>query len=106
VNSGWLLPAAEVDPKQLGQAAGTGALCIGLAKGISASWKGLTGGDTMLLHPAILAEPGLIAVVDFFATNVYGKQKWVLWRNAGSKHHSEITLTFGPAFHSSLLSRR
>ena len=98
VNSGWLLPAAKVDPKQLGQAAGTGALCIGLAKGISAGWKGLTGADTMLLHPAILAEPGLVTVVDFFASNVYGKQKWVLWRNAGSKHHSEITLTFGPAF--------
>ncbi|MCU1248646.1 MAG: hypothetical protein JWQ49_1675 [Edaphobacter sp.] len=98
VNSGWLLPVAKVDPKQLGQALGTGALCIGLTKGISASWEGLTGADTVLVHPAILAEPGLVTVVDFFASNVYGKQKWVLWRNAGSKHHSEITLTFGPAF--------
>ncbi len=98
VNSGWLLPAAKVDPKQLGQAAGTGALCIGLAKGISASWEGLTGADTALLHPALLAEPGLVTVVDFFASNVYGRQKWVLWRNARSKHHSEITLSFGPAF--------
>jgi hypothetical protein len=98
VNSGWLLPAAKVDPKQLGQAAGTGALCIGLTKGISARWKGLTGADTVLVHLAILAEPGLVTVVDFFASNVYGKQKWVLWRNAGSKHHSEITLMFGPAF--------
>ncbi len=98
VNSGWLLPAANVDPKQLGQAAGTGALCIGLANGISASWEGLTGADTVLVHPAILAEPGLVTVVDFFASNAYGKQKWILWRNAGSKHHSEITLTFGPAF--------
>lgn len=98
VNSGWLLPAAKVDPKQLGQAMGTGALCIGLKKGISARWKGLTRADTMLAHPAILAEPGLLTVVDFFASNVYGRQRWVLWRNARSKHHSEITLTFSPAF--------
>jgi hypothetical protein len=98
VASGWLLPAAKVDPLQLGQAAGTGALCIGLAKGISAQWEGLTGADTRLVHPAILAEPGLVTVVDFFASNVYGKQKWIVWRNAGSKHHSEITLTFGSAF--------
>ena len=98
VSNGWLLPAAKVDPQQLGQAAGTGALCISLAKGVSASWEGLTGANTALIHPAILAEPGLVTVVDFFASNVYGKQKWVLWRNAGSKHHSEITLSFGPAF--------
>jgi hypothetical protein len=98
VSNGWLLPAAKVDPRQLGQAAGTGALCISLAKGVSASWEGLTGANTALIHPAILAEPGLVTVVDFFASNVYGKQKWVLWRNAGSKHHSEVTLSFGPAF--------
>ncbi|HXO77026.1 MAG TPA: hypothetical protein VN824_17345, partial [Puia sp.] len=29
-NTGWLLPAAKIDPSQLGEAAGTGALCIGL----------------------------------------------------------------------------
>jgi hypothetical protein len=98
VASGWLLPAAKVDPLQLGQAAGTGALCMGLAKGISAKWEGLTGADTALVHPAIIVEPGLATVVDFFASNIYGRQKWIVWRNAGSKHHSEITLTFGAAF--------
>ncbi|HKR85576.1 MAG TPA: hypothetical protein VJS37_15565 [Terriglobales bacterium] len=92
------MPAANVDPNQLGRASGTGSLCIGLAKGISAAWQGLTGSDTVLVHPAILAEPGLVTVVDFFANNVYGKQKWTLWRNASSKHHSGITLTFGAAF--------
>jgi len=96
--SGWLLPATKVDPQQLGQAAGTGALCISLAKGISVRWEGLAGADTTLIHPAIIAEPGLVTVVDFFASNVYGKQKWIVWRNAASKHHSEITLTFGPVF--------
>ena len=76
--NGWLLPAAMIDPLQLGQAAGTGSLCISLATGISAQWVGLTGADTTLVHPAIVAEPGLITVVDFFASNVYGKQKWTL----------------------------
>lgn len=104
--SGWLLPAAKIDPNQLGTAAGTGALCISLAKGINASWKGLKGGTTHLLHPGVIVEPGLASVVDFFAENIYGKQKWVLWRNALAKdapeselkHHSEITLTFGKTF--------
>jgi len=91
VSCGWLLPAAKVDPLQLGQAAGTGALCIGLAKGISAKWEGLTGADTMLVHPAIIAEPGLVTVVDFFASNVYGRQKWIVWRNAGASQ-AEFTL--------------
>ena len=104
--SGWLLPAAKIDPGQLGAAAGTGALCISLAKGINASWKGLKGGNTSLIHPGVIVEPGLVTVVDFFAENIYGKQKWVLWQNPLAKdapenapeHHSEITLTLGKAF--------
>ena len=96
--SGWLLPAAKVDPEQLGEAAGTGALCISLSKGIMTDWKGLIGSETRLVHPAIIAEPGMITVVDFFSSNVYGKQKWIVWRNAASKHHSEITLSFDSSF--------
>lgn len=98
-NSGWLLPAAKVAPSQLGAAAGTGALCVGLKKGIDANWKGLQGKKTDLTLPAIIAEPGLITVVDFFAKNIYGKQRWLLWRNDKARpHHSEITLGFGKAF--------
>ena len=98
VSCGWLLPAAKIDPAQLGRAAGTGAMCITLGKGLSADWKGLTGLGTSLVHPAIIVEPGLVTTVDFFASNVYGKQKWLLWRNAGSGHHSDVTLRFGKAF--------
>jgi hypothetical protein len=98
-NSGWLLPAAKINPSQLGAAAGTGALCIGLEKGINANWKGLQGKSTDLILPAIITEPGLITVVDFFAKNIYGKQRWLLWRNDPDRpHHSEITLGFGKAF--------
>ncbi|MDT4897396.1 MAG: hypothetical protein QOH25_2473 [Acidobacteriota bacterium] len=97
-NSGWLLPAAKINPSQLGEAAGTGALCIGLLKGINARWKGLIGSRTKLGLPAIIVEPGLVTVVDFFAQNIYGKLRWVLWRNLNSPHHSDITLGFGKAF--------
>jgi hypothetical protein len=96
--SGWLVPAAKVDPQQLGKAAGTGALCISLSKGVTTDWNGLTGSKTMLVHPAIIAEPGMVTVVDFFASNAHGKQKWIVWRNAANKHHSEITLSFGKSF--------
>ncbi|HTL07485.1 MAG TPA: hypothetical protein VL307_04475 [Chitinophagaceae bacterium] len=97
-NSGWLLPAAQVSAAQLGNAAGTGALCIGLEKGLSAQWKGLKGGSTKLLAPAIIAEPGMVSVIDFFAENTSAKQQWVLWQNSGAKHHSSITLGFGKGF--------
>lgn len=96
--SGWLLPATKIDPQQLGQAAGTGALCIGLGKGISTTWKGLTDSKTRLVQPAIITEPGMVTVADFFAENTRGKVKWTLWKNAATKHHSDITLGFGKAF--------
>ena len=96
--SGWMLPAAKVAPQQLGQASGTGALVIGLLKGVTATWKGLKSGDTRLIKPAIIAEPGLLTVADFFAENTLGKLKWTLWENANSEHHSEITLTYSKAF--------
>jgi hypothetical protein len=73
VACGWLLPAAKIDPAQLGQAAGTGAMCISLAKGLSVVWQGLAGASTSLIHPAIIVEPGLVTTVDFFASNVYGR---------------------------------
>lgn len=96
--SGWLLPAAKVNPSQLGAAAGTGALAIAVVKGITADWKGLKGGLTKLIQPGIIVEPGMVTVLDFFAANTQGKQRWVLWKNAPAEHHSEITLSFGKAF--------
>ncbi len=96
--SGWLLPAAKIDPAQLGEAAGIGALCIALLEGLKADWKGLKGGKTKLNLPAIIAEPGVVTVADFFAGNVNGKQRWSLWRNSSATHHSEVTLSFTKVF--------
>jgi hypothetical protein len=95
--SGWLLPAAKLDPAQLGEASGTGSLCISLLKGLDVTWKGLKG-ITHLSHPAIITEPGMVTLIDFFAENTYGKQKWILWENAASKYHSQVTLGFGKVF--------
>ena len=52
--SGWLLPAARVNPLQLGEAAGTGALGIAALKGITADWNGLKGSLTRLVEPGII----------------------------------------------------
>jgi hypothetical protein len=95
--SGWLLPAANVDPAYLGEASGTGSLCISLLKGLNATWKGLKG-TTHLNRPAIIAEPGMVTLIDFFAENTYGKQNWTLWKNSATKHHSQIALGFGKVF--------
>jgi hypothetical protein len=97
-DSGWLLPAAKVNPSQLGDAAGTGSLCISTGAGLTARWKGLTGTSASLIHPYIVGEPGLLSVVDFTAQNRHGKQKWILWRNLGVRHHSEIAFTFAQSF--------
>jgi hypothetical protein len=96
--TGWLLPATQADPLALGDAAGVGALCITVQKGLTAVWKGLGGSPTTLTHPSIVVEPGLLTVIDLFASNTAGRQRWTLWRNQDSAHHSTISLTFGKAF--------
>lgn len=96
--SGWLLPAAKIDVMHLGNAAGSGSLCINLKKGLLDSWKGLKGGTATLINPCIICEPGMVSVIDFGADNVYGKQKFTLWKNNGAHHHSEINITLGSFF--------
>ena len=98
VNSGWLLPVTQTTWQQLGEAAGIGALTIGLKKGITANWKGLKGGATSFTHPGIIVEPGIVSIIDFFAGNTRASQKLSLWNNSGSKFKSAITLGFGKAF--------
>jgi len=96
--TGWLLPAAKIDPATVGAAAGTGSLCVTMNAGLSATWLDLTRGTTKLLHPGIIVEPGLVTLLDFTASNVNGRQRWTLWRNANTKHRSDVTLTFGKFF--------
>ena len=96
--TGWVLPVTKADPLALGEAAGTGALGIGMEKGLSATWKNLRGPSTALLHPGIVVEPGLVTLLDFTASNVEGRQRWTLWRNAATRHHSDVVMTFGRLF--------
>jgi hypothetical protein len=103
---GWLLPATKLDPTQLGTAAGTGALCIGLDQGLTVTWKGLKGSTTRLLRPAILVDPDTVAIVDFFASNPGGWQRWTLWQNLGRRHHSDVTLGFAPLFAMTFIESR
>jgi len=96
--TGWLLPAAKVDPTTVGAAAGIGSLCVTMNTGLLATWRDLTRAKTTLLHPGIIVEPGLVTLLDFTASNANGRQRWTLWRNADTKHRSELTLTFGKLF--------
>lgn len=96
--SGWLLPAAKIDPLQLGTAAGTGAICINLKPGLKAAWKGLKGGSCLLTNAFVIAEPGMLSVVDFTADNIYGKQRWKLWNNNNPDIQSEIKLSLTASF--------
>ena len=49
--TGWLLPAAKIDPTAVGAAAGIGSLCVTMKKGLSATWRDLARAKTTLLHP-------------------------------------------------------
>ena len=96
--SGWLLPAAMIDPTQLGIAAGTGALGLRLSQGLAAQWKGLVSSATALQQPLIFVAPGSVSVVDLAARNESGRQRWTLWKNLHGMHHSDVSLTFGKTF--------
>jgi hypothetical protein len=97
--TGWLLPAARIDPATAGAAAGIGSLCVTMHEGLSTTWRDLTRAKTTLLHPGVIVEPGLVTLIDFTASNVNGRQKWTLWRNTNARRHrSEVTLTFGKLF--------
>ncbi len=96
--TGWLLPAAKIDPATVGTAAGVGSLCMTLQKGLSATWKELKKSPTTLLHPGVIVEPGLVTLLDFTASNVNGHQRWTLWRNAKTKHRSAVVLSYGKVF--------
>ena len=75
-----------MQPLTIGAAAGIGAMSVALQKGLSATWKDLKGAKTALIHPAVIVDPGLLTLVDFFASNVNGRQRWRLWRNAANEH--------------------
>ena len=96
--TGWVLPITKADPLTLGTAAGTGAMGIAMGKGLIATWKGLKGPRTTLLHPGVIVEPGLVTLLDFVASNPEGRLRWSLWRNSGNPAHSQVTLTFGKQF--------
>ena len=96
--TGWLLPAARIDPLTVGAAAGIGSLCVGMRKGLSTTWRDLTRSKTTLLHPGVIVESGLVTLIDFTASNASGRQRWTLWRNAHTKHRSAVVLTFGKVF--------
>ena len=73
-------------------------MCLGLKKGLSTTWKDLKSGKTTLPHPAVIVDPSLVTVIDFTASNVTGRQRWRLWRNAANAHASDIVLSFGKSF--------
>jgi hypothetical protein len=96
--TGWLLPVTKAVPTALGKAAGIGAMCQTLDTGISAKWRGLKGGATILPHPGIIVDPVTVTVLDFAAANERGRLRWDLWRNAKNAHRSRVDLQFGATF--------
>ena len=94
--SAWALPVAVVESSQLGGASGAGALVLGTAAGLDATWRGLATnpGSPVALGPAfVLAETDRVVIVAADAKGVAATQSLRLWEipNPG---HAEIRLSF------------
>ncbi len=92
--SAWGLPAAVIDVLHPTPAAGIGGMLQKLDPGMTAAWSGLKGGELNLIHPYILAEPGVIIITDLGAGNVFCQQKFDLWQDAQNPFGSTIQVQF------------
>lgn len=98
LQAGWALPVAMIDVNQPTEAAGIGGIAVNTAQGLALGWRGLRGGPAQLTKPWIALAPGLIFIIDPKASDLYGRQRLLLWKDVSSKFRSEIDLSFTDAF--------
>jgi hypothetical protein len=96
--AGWALPVAMIDVNQPPEAAGTGGIAVNTAPGLTLGWRGLRSGPAQLAKPWVMLAPGLIFIVDAQASDLYGRQRLLLWKDDSSKFRSEVDLSFTDAF--------
>ena len=98
VQAGWALPAAMIDVNQPTEAAGIGGIAVNTARGLTLGWRGLRGGPAQLTTPWVTLAPGLIFIIDPKASDLYGRQRLLLWKDDSSKFRSQINLGFTDSF--------
>jgi hypothetical protein len=96
--AGWALPVAMIDVNQPTEAAGIGGIAVNTAQGLTLGWRGLRSGPAQLTKPWVTLAPGLIFIIDPKASDLYGHQRLLLWKDDSSKFRSEIDLSFTDSF--------
>ncbi|TAH49270.1 MAG: hypothetical protein EYC68_19280 [Chloroflexota bacterium] len=78
-SSAWALPAAAIDILHPTPAAGIGGIVVKTGAGLMGSWQGLQDGPMNFAQPYIMAAPGLVALADIAAGNIFAQQRFELW---------------------------
>lgn len=104
LKAAWTLPVSTIDIQNPTAAAGSGGLAIHTGKGLTMNWRGLREGPVTLPAPWIAGTPGLIAVIDPAAVNIYANQRFLLWMDADSRFRSEVQARYSGSFQLTYLS--
>src|SRR5262249_34825994 len=105
--SAWALPAGSIDVLHPTPAEGIGAMMVTCGAGLTDSWTGLRGGELILGAPALMVEPGRIAITDLNSHNVFCAQTFRLWKDERNPFGTTVEVRYSqptPLFYNSLTS--
>jgi hypothetical protein len=105
--SAWALPAGSMDVLHPTPAEGIGAMMVTCGAGLTDSWTGLRGGELSLGAPALMVEPGRIAITDLNSHNVFCAQTFRLWKDERNPFGTTVEVRYSqptPLFYNSLTS--
>lgn len=90
----WGIPTAVIDVNATVEADGSGAILLLMEKGLSALRTGVSGTDTLLPQPLLIAEPGRIGITDLKSNALGSTQEMELWKDELNPHGSRAAFTF------------
>jgi hypothetical protein len=95
--SAWALPAAAIDILHPTPAAGIGALLAQSGAGLTGTWQGLQNGPLNFAQPYVMAAPGVVAVADVAAGNIFCHQSFQLWQDEQNPYGTSVDVQFPTA---------
>ncbi len=98
VQSGWLLPVAQIDTAQPTSVTANGSIAVQGNSDLSLTWPGLRAGPIYLPNPWIVLSPNLLTIVDLQASNLLASQRFLLWQGETSPYRSSVEVRYGASF--------
>ena len=94
----WGLPFADLDLANILPAAGIGGIGIVADKGLTATWTNLQHGPIQLNLVIIGGQPGVLGIATGLASNIYARQRLLLWQDEQNPNASSAEVTFSKQF--------